>query len=81
MDNSVDNCNIGRNADIFSPGQAIENIGGGILVTGVMGFLFPIIPLCYQRACELMALPVINKGCILCPSGNATLDIERPALC
>jgi hypothetical protein len=39
---------IGRNTGIFSLGQAIENIGGGVLVTGVMGFLFPIITLCYQ---------------------------------
>jgi len=39
---------IGRNADIFPPGQAIENIGGGVLVTGAMGFLLPIIPLYYQ---------------------------------
>ena len=36
MDNSVDNCNIGRTADIFSLGQAIENIGWGVLVTGVI---------------------------------------------
>ena len=40
----MDNCNIGRTADIFSPGQAIENIGGGgVLVTGVMGLLLPTI--------------------------------------
>ena len=32
----MDNCNIGRNADIFPPGQAIENIGRGVLVTGVI---------------------------------------------
>ena len=25
-------------------------------------------------------LPIINIVCILCPSGIATLDIERPAL-
>ena len=48
MDNCVDNSDIGRNADIFPPGQAIENIGGGVLVTGAMGFLLPIIPLYYQ---------------------------------
>jgi len=39
---------IGRTADIFSLGQAIENIGRGVLVTGVMGLLLPIIPLYYQ---------------------------------
>ena len=37
MDNSVDNSDIGRSADIFPLGQAIENIGRGVLVTGVMG--------------------------------------------
>ena len=45
MDNSgLAPSDIGRNADIFSPGQAIENIGGGgVLVTGVMGLLLPTI--------------------------------------
>ena len=33
----MDNSDIGRTADIFSLGQAIENIGRGVLVTGVMG--------------------------------------------
>ena len=42
MDNSgLAPSDIGRNADIFSPGQAIENIGGG-------GFLLPVITLYYQ---------------------------------
>jgi hypothetical protein len=51
VDNSVDNCNIGRNADII--------------------FTWPI---------NWGALPSVKKVCILCPSGIATLDIERPAL-
>ena len=33
----MDNSDIGRSADIFPLGQAIENIGRGVLVTGVMG--------------------------------------------
>ena len=45
MDNSgLAPSDIGRNTDKFPPGQAIENIGGGVLVTGAMGLLLPTIP-------------------------------------
>jgi hypothetical protein len=35
---------IGRNADIFPPGQAIENIGGGFLLPGQWGSYYPLFP-------------------------------------
>ena len=45
-----------------------------------MGLLLPVITLYYQGLDHEVGLTVIKKGCILCPSGIATLDIERPAL-
>jgi len=67
---------IGRIADIFSLGQAIENIGRGVLVTGTIKGNNPLL----SHANIFLALPIINKACILCLSSIATLDIKRPAL-